>query len=295
MELGEATATIRQTHILACGAVRVVMQCDPTFELVLNNLVHELSEGFLLASVPCREPVEIRATMELQKEPIAQDTLQGRYKHCSGHTYRSRWGLWDVQLRDFGSGLKPHARLALSTEVSPSSYPDVLKMFLRTVIASAAPLVDALMFHGCALASKDCSRALLFLGASGDGKTTLRQRLSQWTCLGDDTVFVQLDEATDFSVAGTPFAGSEGYDRVYRRVPLKGLYFLQPHGRMLSVESVSAEEGFGKLLSRLMWFVDGGPLRERMLDLVAKLSQFPRIGRLESSLHHDLTHVLGHA
>jgi hypothetical protein len=236
-------------------------------------------------------PLDVFVVLGLSPGPITQDTPHGRYVAVPDGGYISRWGFWDVRFDNFRSGGEPRAELRLSPDVDHSHYPDGIRMFFRTVVASAAPLVDSLMFHGCALADPSKSLALLFLGASGDGKTTMSSRLKGWICLGDDTVLVSCPEPKRATVSGTPFAGSELNPRIACDVPFEEVYFLQPGASDMRKVGLDPDEAFGQLMRRLMWFVDGGDLRETMLDLMGRLASSLHAARLESSLHHDLSEI----
>ena len=128
---------------------------------------------------------------------------------------------------------------------------------------------------------------MLFLGASGAGKTTMTQRLSGWTSLADDTVIIHRT-SDGFTVCGAPFGGSEGHARSGVAVPLERMVFLEKNAPHLSLEPVSLSDGFATLMRRTMWFVDGGALREMLVDLLVELGGSVPMHRLRSSLNHPL-------
>ena len=277
--------------VLALAGLRLHIASEPELLPYVSSVIEQLNAGYSPMKSSSVTPLDVVVSLKVSAGTIAQDTPHGRYVHEPDGSYLSRWGFWDVRLSDFKVGSRPSAELQLSPDVSRDSYADGIRMFLRTVVASAAPLIGSLMFHGCALADPQMGRGLLFLGASGEGKTTMASRLDSWVCLGDDTVLLHYSCAEGIRVSGTPFAGSEGNPRIASQVPLREVYFLRPGSRDLRIKALKPDESFGQLMRRLMWFVDGGPLRESMLDLMTRLASSLSASRLESSLQHDIRGV----
>jgi hypothetical protein len=274
------------------GRLRLhISTAQTALESHVEFVLDELRTGYSTEGSGHDSPLDVLVILGLNSGSIAQDTPHGRYVSTSDGGYISRWGFWDVRFDDFRVGGEPRAELRLSPDVDPGHYADGIRMFFRTVMASAAPLVDSLMFHGCAMSDPARRFGLLFLGASGDGKTTMASRLDGWTCLGDDTVLVSCPEPERTTVSGTPFAGSELHPRIACDVPLSEVCFLQPGAVQMRKVVLDPDECFGQLMGRLMWFVDGGDLREAMLDLMGRLASSLSAARLESSLHHDLSEI----
>ena len=276
---------------VSVGPLRIHVGDVGALRSVVENVFVDLLNGYTDGYVPRGRTLDVAVSMAISDTPLAQDTPNGRYVPYKDGSYLSRWGFWDVRLYDFERDGSPRAELLLSPDIPSENHVDGVIMFLRTVIASAAPLVDSLMFHGCAVAEQNLTRGILFLGASGDGKTTMARRLDAWRCLGDDTVLVTLDGNGVPHVSGTPFAGSEGNPRLAYDVPFEEVYFLQPRSDALRIVPLDTSQAFGEMMNRLMWFVDGGVLRERMLDLMGRLASSLRAAHLESGLEHDISEV----
>lgn len=275
------------TSVLGCGSVVVSVEADESLGAPLRAVLRELARGFSRGETP-REPLRVRATLSLASGPIAQETPPGRYVPGDGDTLRSRWGFWDVLLRGFASGDVLQARLRLDRDLAAEHQANGIRMFLRTLVATAAVRRHSLMFHGCAMVEPCGARAHLFLGASGDGKTTMTRRLPRWRSLGDDTVQVRQAARGQFVVSGTPFRGSEGGPRSGDEVPLAGLHVLRPHADELRRAPLATDALFATLMQRVMWFIDGGSPTEAMMDLQQNLANSVPGYTLESSLHHDL-------
>jgi hypothetical protein len=153
---------------------------------------------------------------------------------------------------------------------------------LRVSLGMAAPAARALLMHAAAL---DSGRgALLFLGASGQGKTTMVKRLPSWRALSDDAALVWR-EPSGWWVSGTPLPGKERLARSLTPTRLEGLVFLEPHAPSLALTPVSAGEAAYMALSRLLWF---GEPTEAVMALVTSLVNEVPSYRLASSLPHDV-------
>lgn len=153
---------------------------------------------------------------------------------------------------------------------------------LRVSLGMAAPMSGALLFHAAALDSGD--GALLFLGASGQGKTTMVSRLPAFRALSDDAALVWRD-AMGWWVSGTPLPGKERLPRSLSPVRLRGLVFLEPHALEVSLTTLSQGEAAFLTLSRLLWFAE--PTAE-VMALTTSLVDEVGCYRLRSGLAHDV-------
>ena len=152
---------------------------------------------------------------------------------------------------------------------------------LRVALGMAAPLAGALLFHAAAL---EATSAALFLGASGQGKTTMASRLPGWRLLADDAVLVWRDP-TGWWASGTPLPGKEALPRSLTPAPLSALIFLEPSSPSLALTPLSAGEAGFLLMSRLHWFGEPTPA---LVSLGAALANDVQAHRLSSSLAHDV-------
>jgi hypothetical protein len=167
------------------------------------------------------------------------------------------------------------------------------KHVLMTVSAVGAIMADSALIHGCAMVGTD-GAATLFLGASGDGKSTMSQRLPSWRLLADDTVCLEaLHGESGVWVSGTPFHGSERLPRCGDRVPLARILILEPHAERLSLTSISCAQLYSALVSRVFCPLIDGPIPRQVTRWAERVALRVQGGRLASSLDHDVTGVLG--
>jgi hypothetical protein len=163
------------------------------------------------------------------------------------------------------------------------------KFLLRLATSVAVIQADSLLVHGCAMVSPE-GKAVLFVGASGDGKTTMTRRLPGWSALADDTVLLEpSDDSGDMMVRGTPFAGSENLPRVGAAYPLHRMVVLDPHADELSLVALSTADGFSGLMQRAFCPFANGPIPPRIATLVSRIMETVPASRLSSNLSHDLT------
>ena len=161
-----------------------------------------------------------------------------------------------------------------------------LESLARVAVATAAPYAGGLLVHGAALIAPAGERALLFVGASGAGKTTLARRLPAWTVLADDTVWLGR-AAGAWEVAGTPFAGKERLPRSGQRAPLAAVVVLAPR-LPLALEVLGPAAAFGALVGRVMGFAPGTAGAALTWDLLAELVAARPVLRLASRLEDDV-------
>ena len=160
-------------------------------------------------------------------------------------------------------------------------------------LATIAALVQggALLVHGCAMVSPE-GEGVLFLGASGDGKTTMTRRLPGWRVLADDTVSIEgMDAGEGVWVRGTPFAGSERLPRSGERAPLSMLVSLDPGSQALSLSALQPDAAFEALVERVFCPLLNGPIPARIVDLATSVVAQASAFRLSSNLTHALAPV----
>ena len=216
-------------------------------------------------------------------------TPKVRFRPTGPDRYVDESEVWDATLDGFDAAEAPVARVRVRPNVDrPALWGRVFRMITRVVASAAAVRHDALLVHGCALVDPETGGAALFLGASGHGKTTMRKRLADWTCLSDDTVLVSLDAVGGLWVRGTPLSGREHHPTLGRAVRLAHTLRLEPGAASLEVVALDRAAVFETLLARTFCFVEDGPLRARTLDLVERVSARLPLAALRQSLHHDV-------
>ena len=279
------------THQLSVGPVKLDIECGPGVRHDgVTQALSNVSLGFLPPECGTQDllnDLSVKMALTVAEAPFAGREATTRFQIDKTHRYASHSSFWDAYLVGFDGGAEVAAHIALSPLIGPSEFEELFRMLLRIVASSASVLERAIMLHGCAMVRPDGGSALLFLGPSGAGKTTMRTRLPGWRPLADDTVMVMKTEDR-FLVCGTPFGGSEGYGRSGEWVPLERFVFLAKGSQELKLQPVGPELGFSEIVQRTMWFVDDGNLRERLLDLVIDLAQSLPLFRLDSSLEHTI-------
>lgn len=201
--------------------------------------------------------------------------------------YRDDSEAWSGTLEGFEGRQRPVARAHVRPAVHGERlWSNVLRMWLRAVAAASVALDDVLLMHGCAMVDPASGEATLFVGASGDGKTTVARRLAGWGRLADDTVMVDL--AGPPRVYGTPFPGKEELPTSGRGAPLGRVLVLEPRVPELRVTPMTAAEAFEQVVARTFWYVPQGALVARVLDVAQRLAERVPVARLASNLDHDL-------
>ena len=161
-------------------------------------------------------------TVELSVDPtVVQETRHPEYpafrvQRCSEH-------LLKVARFDGNGSIDTKNQIAHFT-VGPNVHS--LEAAIRVFVSMTAPLHGAFLLHASAVAID--SRARIFAGVSGAGKSTISENLathSLITKLSDEIVFLVRDE-NGWSVAPTPFIGTSWPDEV-RALPLATIHFVQ--------------------------------------------------------------------
>ena len=257
--------------------------------------------GFTPGPGPAGPSLHVGVSLRRDTRPATwPERRLARFRWGGGDAYEDRCELWTAHLRGFDAALEatPPAALEATALVSSRATDPVLwtragVLLARVAAASALPRRGGLLLHGCAMVPPGAAEATVFVGASGEGKTTMTRRLAGWRVLADDTVVVWSDEeAGGFRVAGTPFAGKERLPRDGRSVPLARLVLLAPGAAAASFEEVRRGDAFRAVTARVMCFADRGPLVERTLQVTDRLVGVVGVWRLASSLEHDVAGLL---
>jgi hypothetical protein len=127
-------------------------------------------------------------------------------------------------------------------DVDPLGYP--LNQVLWIILLSRG---RGLFFHACGI--DDDGKGYLFLGNSGDGKSTTANLCFDHglTVLNDDRIIVR-EKKGKFWMYGTPWHG-DFKEHSSRGLPIDKLYFLR-HGKKNSTQAKSGAEAVSMLLSR---------------------------------------------
>lgn len=293
-ETGEASEGVLVPGWLATvdvGPLRLTIRAgspwDEALALLLSGFAHDSSAG----------PVDLLMDLAI--------TTASRLHH--GLPRNARFTLegdalvdvsegWDarVELAPLASSPRLSASFALRDEPPIGPSPpwairrELVSSALRAALSLAAPHADGLLLHACAMVDP-MGRGVVFLGPSGEGKTTMTRRLP-WQVLSDDAAIVWRDAASTpgstsgWRVAGTPLRGKEGHLRLARSAPLRHVVILQK-GRPLSLDPAPAASAMAALLARTIYYAAPDA---RVLGVMQRLAEEVRASTLGSRLEDDL-------
>ena len=266
------------------GLVRVA--CD-TKAHQLSASMAELLDTFTPSRAPLSPSVTTKVSLLYGAESSdGDDTAMPVFRYdAAKRCYEGSNDIATLSLTTGSSVLTLKGRVRVGREVG-SLFP---KFLLRLATAVAVIEAESLLVHGCAMVDPE-GRAFLFLGASGDGKTTMTRRLPGWSVLADDTVLLS-SRAEDKAVlvAGTPFAGSENLPRQGDAYPLCRSVVLVPGAAEFSLSGLSRAEGFQALMKRAFCPFATGPIPGQIASMASVFSERVPMLRMASSLTHDLT------
>ncbi len=234
--------------------------------------------------------VGVAARLDLAGEPRRGFPTAPRFRPTTpGQPLVDRSEAWDATwaIAPDGRGVEAAAHLR-DLRDEPAVFSAMTVTFLRVAAALAAPVAGGLLVHGCAMVAPSGDRAVLFVGASGDGKTTMARRLSGWHLLADDCAWIGREPGGAWVVGGTPFRGKEGLARDGTLAPLAQVVALAPRAPSARLVVLGQADAFGVLLARVLWFAAEPTLGQRVFDLVGALVEAVPCARLESGLEHDV-------
>ncbi|PKN57732.1 MAG: hypothetical protein CVU56_09395 [Deltaproteobacteria bacterium HGW-Deltaproteobacteria-14] len=270
------------------GAVRVRVE---TAEAALRDPLRDACAGYVAGGTD--PAVAVRLVVDLAAEPAAGlPELPRLALAADGATLVDVSEGWELTLSP--SGLEPQGRAHLRRwREDPALWRLQVEGLVRVVAATLAPAAGGALVHGCAMVAPEGDRAALFVGASGDGKTTMTRRLPGWRALADDTAWLGRAGA-GWVVAGTPFAGKERLPRSGEVVPLSGIFTLAPSSP-LALTPLEAAPAFFELASRTLWFAPAWGGTQALWDLLAAAAAEVRVWRLASHLEDAVAPAVGAA
>jgi hypothetical protein len=165
--------------------------------------------------------------------------------------------------------------------------PFALEAVLRLAVAAALPRAGGLILHSSGGMARD---ALLFVGRSGAGKSTIA-RLLPLRRLGDDLTAVRPDASGRFFAHATPFAGENG-PAPDGAAPLAGVHFLRQGARHVRTR-LAPHAAIRELLRNTMAYVVAARAAARVLAAAAALVDAVPCYELEFSKDADVAAVLG--
>ncbi|MCC6619607.1 MAG: hypothetical protein IT385_00035 [Deltaproteobacteria bacterium] len=232
--------------------------------------------------------IEAMVTLTSGPPPSGTRALP-RFQPGDDGALHDRSEAWDATLRLERSGARARFELRLR-RTEPHVRRELVLAALRCTLATVAPLARGLLVHGAALATP--AGALVFVGPSGQGKTTMTRRLPGWRVLADDASLVALDAGRPI-VSGTPLRGKEGLPRDGHASPLRGIVVLDKGASELSLARLGPAEATAALFPRIFWYAADPGLEARVMDVLAALVSSVPCWRLSSGLEHDVAPILG--
>ena len=274
---------------LVVGPIALAVEADPFFAPWIDELWAECRVPDADALGTREGPARHRLTVRLERCAIPRDGLPRTPAFAaSDGRWVDRSAGWEATLR---TGTEATTLSFGLREVMPSGpigdpyRRQWVASALRVALAMAAPSVGGLLVHGAALEGPP---GVVFLGASGAGKTTMAARLRPWRLLADDAALVYPLGERSWSVVGTPAAGRERLARDLQPARLDALVHLVP-GALLALAPLADAEAFAALLPRILWFAPPG---DRVLAAAQALIDAVPSRRLASTLADDVRPLL---
>lgn len=285
---------------LTVGPIGWTFSAEPALGPVVDRLLDGVTPG-VSASL---DPVTPAARLSLHVSLTVARELSGR-RDRPRLPWFSREGEaldvlvdrsqgWDARLEFANTHVRAAFELVdvsgFGAEWAPTLMSLNVAAALRVSLGMAAPRAGALLFHAAALCHPTYGAAL-FLGPSGEGKTTMSRRLPGWRLLSDDAALVWRTPSGWF-VAGTPLPGKEALPRSLTPAPLNALVVLAANAPALALTPLPHGDTGFQLMSRLLWF---GEPTETLATLIAELTTSVRAFRLSSNLGHEVAPPLTEA
>jgi hypothetical protein len=253
-----------------------------------------LIEGYTPPTDPVARVVDVRVGPELGDAPELSEDIEFRVAGDGALVHDGP--VWALAVRGLGPGETPVADVRFRRAVGERGvYPEALVMLLRALTATISVLDGALLVHASALVPAGGSAALVCVGPSGHGKSTMLARLPTAAALADDTVLLHRAAPGDWRVYGTPFAGKERRPRLGGPAPVARVLALEPHAPELRLEALAPGAAFREVIARTFWFAREGELSARLMALAHALVAELPVHRLASSLDHDLAPLFASA
>lgn len=183
-------------------------------------------------------------------------------------------GDWLLRRGDFRALWNPNARRGYIRQANnPYACDSLLRIVHTLVLANQG----GFLVH--AASAIRGSKAFLFSGVSGAGKTTIsRLAPPDVTLLTDEISYVRR-EGDQYLAFGTPFAGELGKPGENRSAPIAG-FFLLAKGPQNRIEPVHHTEGIQRLLRNILFFADDPALVELVFQSACEFAKSVPIKRL---------------
>ncbi|HEY6303566.1 MAG TPA: hypothetical protein VIX14_10905 [Terriglobales bacterium] len=245
-------ATAQKVTCVEIGGIPIALStCDDAFLALLRQRY----DGFLSTSPP-----EFELGFDLTRTGPASD---------EDVRVRRDGGEWLVERGDFHARLNPRTgRGSVRQNANPYSLDSVMRILHSLIVAERG----GFLLHA---ASAICdSRAYLFSGVSGAGKTTMTRLAPADVTLLTDEISYLRPSADAYAAFGTPFAGELARAGENCSAPIAALFFLEkgPENR---VGELSPTEAIRRLMRNILFFAEDRGLVEKLLatacDFVARV------------------------
>jgi hypothetical protein len=249
------------------------------FRLESPEIADEFTRYFGLRSAPGDPDLVLEMTVSGHSDipRIPNSLLAG--KIVEGHEFNISDGLITGSYEPGGGS----GTVVVKSIVTKGQYMRVFEQLIYQAVQSAmqARKMDAIMVHSCSVILDD--RGVLFVGASGTGKSTVASLGKTGTVLNDEMSFVEFHDG-GATLHSTPFNGFFK-EKATGKAPLEAIFLLAhgPRHRIVPVGAAEAVMVLGAQVCppvRLQDPLTPG-IKLRMLDLAEKLQRAAPVSRLE--------------
>jgi hypothetical protein len=167
---------------------------------------------------------------------------------------------WLLERGDFSARWDPRTGQGrVRQNANPYSLDSVLRILHSLILAERG----GFLLHA---ASAICdSRAYLFSGVSGAGKTTMTRLAPQDITLLTDEISYVRPSPGGYSAFGTPFSGELAKAGENCTAPVSALFFLE-QGPENRVDEISSPDAVRRLMRNILFFAEDQGLVEKLLD-----------------------------
>jgi hypothetical protein len=193
---------------------------------------------------------------ELDVSIVGADTLGSDADLC----VRARTNHWVLERGDFRAAWDSGTgRGWIQQTVNPYAVDSVLRI-VHTLLLSTR---GGFLLH--AASAVRAGRAMLFVGPSGAGKTTIARLAPEDVTLLTDEISYVRRLGDQYIAFGTPFAGELGRSGQPVSAPVSGVYRLE-RGSDNEVERLGASEAVRTLMKNILFFADDSELTGHLLE-----------------------------
>jgi hypothetical protein len=223
-----------------------------------SGLAQQLGEhyaGFVTSSHESTLKFEIHPKAVLPGADSDEGRL--RVKHHSGR--------WSFQSSEVSAEWETGRNRIVVRQTSGAASIDYLLRMVHTLLLIPE---GGFLLHASSV--RRSGRAVLFVGASGAGKSTISSLAPpDATLLGDDTSYVRRQNG-DYHAFGTPFSPMPAKRGVNVSAPISGVYFLE-QGPTNRIEPIPPPEALRRLMGGIRFFSDDALFPAEHPDLVRQI------------------------